>query len=436
MIKIRCDNCGYETGAPEKYIGKRVLCPKCKAGIEVPQAVHRGGAEQANLIKFRCPHCNQKIGLPPEYAGKNVRCAKCKNPLRVPEATPPCPPAEKGSVSGSSHKPAADDFDPFADLPDFGKLQQAKQKSPAAEMPLKLTPLDEPSKQSEFADIAGRIPATTSGPAGRREGLGGGSSGLHIDNTAVALLASVVFVILGGMVWGLIAKYAHMELGLLAWGIGALAGFGIYMFTTSRGVLLGIAAALIAFFGILSGKYFIAKWYYMPELMTELKKEDGSGFADPNKMKLSEEEIKDIMSDPGQMFGLVAMQLADDREITKEDAEYSTMTKLAKTISKASRGKYEEPNEAQKQQRELRRKEVEAKVYKCLAEWDEQKKAEVVRTQYPKMIKEFSDAFTESPIMDVVGFAVAYIAAFSLFDLLWFPIAMVTAYKFGTGEKG
>jgi hypothetical protein len=50
-------------------------------------------------------------------------------------------------------------------------------------------------------------------------------------------------------------------------------------------------------------------------------------------------------------------------------------------------------------------------------------------------MKEVADVFVKSPIMNVVGFAVAYIAAFSLFDLLWFPIAMVTAYKFGTGEN-
>ena len=37
--------------------------------------------------------------------------------------------------------------------------------------------------------------------------------------------------------------------------------------------------------------------------------------------------------------------------------------------------------------------------------------------------------------MNTVAFIVAYIATFSLFDLVLFPIAMVTAYKFGTGES-
>jgi len=51
------------------------------------------------------------------------------------------------------------------------------------------------------------------------------------------------------------------------------------------------------------------------------------------------------------------------------------------------------------------------------------------------MMKEFADILAQTPIVNVVGFIIAYIATFSLFDLVLFPIAMVTAYKFGTGES-
>jgi len=427
MIQIRCGRCGHTVGASDKYAGKKVLCPKCKAGIEVPQTTQAAVAvvvEQPNIIKFRCPHCNQKIGLGSQYAGKTVRCAKCKNTLQVPQA-------------GSLAEPAAEagkgaEFNPFADISDFSEIQRAEENAPAADNPLRLSPADEPRQQSEFADMAGRggVPATSA--IGGRGGSRGGSSGFGIDNTLLALLASVVFVIIGGMVWGLVAKYAHMELGLLAMGIGFLAGLGIYIFTSSRGVLLGLAAALIAFFGILSGKYFIAKWYYMPELMAEMEKEGAESFIDANEMEVTEEDVKEILSSPEQMFALAARQLADEGQITMEDANNLSVAKLKDVFRQAAEGKIEEPNEARKQ----RNKEVEAKVNKALGEWDELKKAEVVKTQYPKMMKEFTDIIKESPIMDVIGFAFAYIYAFSLFDLLWFPLAMVTAYKLGNGEKG
>jgi hypothetical protein len=338
-------------------------------------------------------------------------------------AAMPKPPAVEDKAGLPS-----DDFNAFDNLPDFDELLEKKQNASPAEAPLRLSPEDEPAKQSEFADMAGRIPAATTSVIGPKNS----SKGLSIDNTLLALLASVILVVLGGMVWGLVAKFAHMELGLLACAIGALAGAGIMMLTTSRGVLLGLAAALIAFFGILCGKYFIAKWYYMPEFMAELKKEESPGLIDPNKFELNNENIQRIMSSREQMFGLAAMQLAEEGQITREDANSVSTMRFARAFGRAERGDVELNDKAQAQ----RIDEVEAKVYKCLAEWDNQKKEEVVRTQYPKVMKEFADALKESPIINAVGFVFAYISAFSLFDLLWFPLAMVTAYKFGTGESG
>ncbi len=166
--------------------------------------------------------------------------------------------------------------------------------------------------------------------------------------------------------------------------------------------------------------------------MAEVKEKGASDFFDPNNIDLSDEKVRQIMSKPGQMFGLAAMQLADDGVITEEDAEYFYKAKALKAFDQSEQVPDEEPNQA----RELKRKDAEAAIYKCLAEWNEEKKAEVVKVQYPKMVKEFADIFVKkSPIVNVVGFVFAYIASFSLFDLLWFPIAMVTAYKFGTGES-
>ena len=97
MIKIKCNNCNHQIGAPEKYAGKRVRCPKCKTPIRVPESVGKAPAQKPETIKFRCPSCNQKIGIAPDYAGKSVRCTKCKNPLTVPQ------------TSSQSSPPAAED---------------------------------------------------------------------------------------------------------------------------------------------------------------------------------------------------------------------------------------------------------------------------------------------------------------------------------------
>jgi hypothetical protein len=423
MIKVRCSKCGHAIGAPDKYAGKTVACPKCKAGVTIPQSSGQSEAAPPNIIKFHCPHCNQKIGLPSEYGGKQVRCAKCKNTFAVPMA------ASTTVLTQPAEKPA-DDFHPFDNMLNFDALKQAEENAPAADMPMRLAPADEPTQQSEFADMV-RSPASSLESAGSR----GSSMPFKIDSTPIALLASVIFVIFGGMAWGLIAKYTDRQFGLAAWGIGVLAGLGIYLFTANRGTFLGILAALIAFFGILSGKYFVAKWYFMPELAAEFRDKGTDSFVDANNITLDDKEVREVISDKEQMFRLAAMQLADEGKITKEDANDIIGMENIRNIGQKTKDPNKIPDEAQSKQKEQRRKEVEATVYKYLAEWSEEKKADVVRTQYPKVVKEFTDALAKTQIVHTVAFIIAYIATFSLFDLVLFPIAMVTAYKFGTGES-
>jgi hypothetical protein len=425
MIKVRCGKCGQTIGAPDKYAGKTVACPKCKANVQIPQSSQQAQVRPLNIIKFHCPNCNQKIGLASEYAGKQVRCAKCKNTMLVPLAasiSPPVQPAEK----------PADDFNPFDDnLLNFDALKQAEQDAPAADMPMRLAPADEPTQQSEFANMVGRSPSLALESAGAR----GNSMPFKIDSTPIALLASIIFVIFGGMAWGLIAKYTDRQFGMAAWGIGVLAGLGVYLFTANRGTFLGVLVALIAFFGILSGKYFVAKWYFMPQLMAEFREKGPIEMFDPNNVSLTDEQIKKTIAKPRTMLSLAAMQLADDAKITKEDAVFYVRERFNRASSENNSEDPPEVNEVQAQANELRYKQVETQAYKCLAEWDEQKKAEVVRAQYPKMMKEFADVLARNKVVKMVGFIIAYIATFSLFDLVLFPIAMVTAYKFGTGES-
>jgi hypothetical protein len=420
MIKISCAKCGHAIGAPEKYAGKTVACPKCKAAIHVTNPSGQTETSPPNIIKFHCPHCNQKIGLPSEYEGKQVRCAKCKNTFVVPQAASglkPIVPAEK----------PADDFNPFDDnLLNLDALKQAEQNAPAADMPMRLAPADEPTQQSEFANMVGRSPTSALESASSR----GSSMPFKIDSTPIALLASVIFVIFGGMAWGLIAKYTDRQFGLAAWGIGVLAGLGIYLFTANRSTFLGVLAAMIAFFGILSGKYYVAKWYFMPEMMAEIQKSKAE-YNDPNNVKLSKNEIAEIMSDEDQMYELTAMQMADEGKISKEDADFYRTGESSNTGQDSDK----EPNQEQQQTEEQKEAQIKAKIEKQLAEWNEQEKIKVIKAQYPRMMKESADILEKNQIMNKVAFIVAYIATFSFFDLVFFPIAMVTAYKFGTGES-
>ncbi|OAB47953.1 hypothetical protein PBAT_03505 [Paenibacillus antarcticus] len=72
------------------------------------------------------------------------------------------------------------------------------------------------------------------------------------------VLGSLIAAIIGGAIWATIAVLTDYELGLIAWGIGGLAGYAVVLFakgqTTQIHQIIAVIASLI---GILLGKYFL-----------------------------------------------------------------------------------------------------------------------------------------------------------------------------------
>ena len=74
--------------------------------------------------------------------------------------------------------------------------------------------------------------------------------------TALALLAGLAAAIAGGIAWGLVVKWTDYEVGIAAWGVGALVGFAVATAAGSRrGEDLQLAAVVFALLGVLLGKY-------------------------------------------------------------------------------------------------------------------------------------------------------------------------------------
>ncbi len=71
-----------------------------------------------------------------------------------------------------------------------------------------------------------------------------------------ALLAGLCAAILGGIAWGLVAKWTSYETGVLALGVGLLTAFAVYRAAGGRrGTELQVIAVATALLGILIGKY-------------------------------------------------------------------------------------------------------------------------------------------------------------------------------------
>jgi hypothetical protein len=77
-------------------------------------------------------------------------------------------------------------------------------------------------------------------------------SGSLLPAVAVGLVAAIV----GGLAWGLIVKISDYEVGIVAWGIGFLAGTAVVFASRgAKGPPLQVIAVVSALIGVLLGKY-------------------------------------------------------------------------------------------------------------------------------------------------------------------------------------
>ena len=71
-----------------------------------------------------------------------------------------------------------------------------------------------------------------------------------------ALGAGLVAAIVGGVIWGLIVKISDYEVGIIAWGIGFVAGTAVVFASRgAKGQRLQVIAVVSALVGVLLGKY-------------------------------------------------------------------------------------------------------------------------------------------------------------------------------------
>jgi len=77
----------------------------------------------------------------------------------------------------------------------------------------------------------------------------------------LAAAAGIAAGVAGGIAWGLIVKLSDYEIGIVAWGIGFVAGTAVLVAAGRRkGLPLQLVAVLGALVGVLVGKYLAFAW--------------------------------------------------------------------------------------------------------------------------------------------------------------------------------
>jgi predicted Zn finger-like uncharacterized protein len=188
---------------------------------------------------------------------------------------------------------------------------------------------------------------------------------------------------IGGAVWVVIAFALHRQFGIIAWGVGALTGLGVAMAAGRRaGTATGALAAGLALCVILASKLIVAILFvnqWAAQLEAPAHREEQIVFQEALAIA-EEQQDKGIKLNwpPGKSLD-AATELADFPEPIAKQAQKN---------------------------------------------WDEQ-------TPRMKEIKKNMDQIAQAGKAFVIG--VAFVGSFSLFDLLWFFLAMASAFRLGRG---
>ncbi|HEX9631742.1 MAG TPA: hypothetical protein VGA02_04690 [Gemmatimonadales bacterium] len=84
-----------------------------------------------------------------------------------------------------------------------------------------------------------------------------------------AVIAGAVAALVGGGLWALVVIGTKYEVGWLAWGVGALVGVVMSRATPARGQTVALLGAVIAGIGLLSGKALIAAYTVSARSVTQ-----------------------------------------------------------------------------------------------------------------------------------------------------------------------
>jgi xanthosine utilization system XapX-like protein len=93
----------------------------------------------------------------------------------------------------------------------------------------------------------------------------------HEEGVPRALVGGAVAALLGGGLWAAIVLLAHLEIGWVAWGVGLLVGLVMARLTPVRGQAIAVLAALLAALGLVVGKGLILAMGTRPGLVAEIK---------------------------------------------------------------------------------------------------------------------------------------------------------------------
>ena len=218
-----------------------------------------------------------------------------------------------------------------------------------------------------------------------------------------ALIGALVAGAVGAAIWGAISYYTHYEIGWIAWGIGALVGLGAHVGSGGQGGgAAGFIAGVVAVASVLGGKYAVVEIVGNADIKQAHADVDvrlAEMFNDENAFKVHmAHQLVDQASTDGR--SLKWPEGKNDEDAEKAEDFPTDVWKDVEARWKAM------PADAKK-------------------DYCEQTK-EAAREGIHGMVDALGSAAKEQGFM----------ASFSIWDVLWLGLALITGARFGSGSAG
>jgi len=310
-ITVRC-SCGAKLGLRITAAGHQARCPKCQRSFVVPSpegSPSSAGATSGKRVAGSQPDapagsdhtttrcsCGKELRVPASSVGRKARCPACGNVLVI---------TAQQSLASQTEEPAG--LDDRRSLLDelAAQVTSPNAASPALTHPSqKLCPHCGWSMPADarlcvacgYDTKTGRVHKATEVRTAREPGavrMLAMAAGPFVLGGVLSGLGALV----GGAVWFGIAMATGYEIGWIAWGIGGLAGLGMYLGYRTQDFRAGVVAAGTSALGIVAAKAMIFA-FLVYAIVT----------GNTNSIDLQREYVKAHMTD----------EILDDREVWSE----------------------------------------------------------------------------------------------------------------------
>lgn len=263
----------------------------------------------------------------------------------------------------------------------------------------------------------------------RTRAPGAGGAALSVAGATGGAAASVVLPIVGGCVggaigasvWAAVAYFTHFEIGWIAWGIGFLSGAGVV--AGARGnsnAFFGLLAVIIAVVSICAGKYtafhFMVKDYVGENIATATV--TGNDITDEMALESLANAITERRLDAGETLEWPAAHVEEVKQYYLEDEGEALQPE---DIDSAAYAEADWPDDFPEDVR------AEAQ-----GEWDAKDPA--AKRQFRYDYADRQNALMHSFASAVTSYVSkeSFFETFGLWDVLWFLLAIATAFKVGS----